>query len=546
MSKFYVFDLPAQILDGIQAFKVDFDTEEPASKTLLDQEPYHESDSSLSSVTSSSDDEDIYEVTQPPKGAFSVSVTQYNNEYEGNSFKEWQWVNRAHITGSPFVFFVNPTSSLIPDKKALSIYKSWFDQNEIVHNPVPELLSVQRNSELHSNNRKSAILLLGSGNFAGAIIDHQRLNHKTNFSDPLQNVKIIESKTFHRYTTRRKQGGAQSAKDNATGKANSAGSSIRRANERHLQEEIRSLLESWSPHLKDCYRIFIRAPGRSNRKLLVGYPNAPLGSEDSRIFTVPFSTSRPTLKECKSVWYQLTQASIVAEPEPPTIEAKINTSAKNVKETTTNKEVLSEVSPEEALTNRIVDLIRKSKLPALRALLLDEAEGNWNYALKPARKYIAFPTPLLYAAHFDKHTVVSALLSWGADLMIPTSTNLYIGDIAPKKTSETLQVIRKDMGESVFNWSKAKVGKPRSREEILSEQLQEKIRLKAELEAKEKEQEEQERKQKMERLIAKHGSGKLTGGLYEASRGLSEADLRQVERERRARAAESRLAKLNR
>jgi len=65
--------------------------------------------------------------------------------------------------------------------------------------------------------------MLGSGHFAGAIYD-------------CMSGQAIVHKTFHRYTTRRKQGGAQSTSDNSKGKAKSAGSALRRYNELALQQ----------------------------------------------------------------------------------------------------------------------------------------------------------------------------------------------------------------------------------------------------------------------------------------------------------------------
>lgn len=90
----------------------------------------------------------------------------------------------------------------------------------------------------------SALFMVGGGHFAGAIVSHQRLNvkgnaHKKDETLIEQAVNFLEHKTFHRYTTRRKQGGSQSAMDNAKGKANSAGSALRRYNESALKQIYR-------------------------------------------------------------------------------------------------------------------------------------------------------------------------------------------------------------------------------------------------------------------------------------------------------------------
>lgn len=537
MAKFYVFDLPSTVLEGIEPFKVDFDTEK------VDKEPESDSESeggSESDSESDRDDEtDIYAVAKPTgKTNFSLSVTQYNDDFVDESVESWRWANRAHITGSPYAYFSNPKCSQIPTDKVLAIYKSWFDQTQIVEDPVTAVTALPRNG-------KSAVLMVGSGHFAGAIIEHRRLKHKTNVSNPLQNVNVIVSKTFHRYTTRRKQGGAQSTKDNATGKANSAGSTIRRTNERMLQDEVRTLLANWAPQLRECYRIFVRAPGRANRQMLVGYPGSPVASDDERISRIPFATKRPTLDECKSVWYQLTQAEVVDIPKPAESakprDKEVKTKNNDAEGRQSVKKVVDEATPEEKLTLQIVDLIKRSKLPALRTLL--EKNGP-DFRLQPERRYVAFPTPLLYAAHLDKASCVTAILSWGADLMVRNGDGVYIGELAGPRAQQALQVARKAKGESAFNWNKAKVGKPMTREEIAAVEKQEKQRLSEERRLQEQAVEKREKKDRMEKLIRQHGTGKLTGGQYEASRGLSADDLRQVERERRARAAEARLARL--
>lgn len=53
---------------------------------------------------------------------------------------------------------------------------------------------------------------------------------------PQPEMQIIAHKTFHRYTTRRKQGGSQSVNDNAKGFAKSAGAQLRRYGEQALRE----------------------------------------------------------------------------------------------------------------------------------------------------------------------------------------------------------------------------------------------------------------------------------------------------------------------
>lgn len=547
MSRFYIFELPTNIIEDLKPFKLDF-----LNSSMTSNSNEHEFDSQSDSDSSSESDyidSSLSETeasnestkTKPAKNStFSSAVTKYIDGGDELSIEQWQWANQAHVTGTPFLYFSN--TSIFPHNKVLSMYKAWFDSNRLIDSPVKEVKNLPKEG-------KSCVLMVGSGNFAGAIIDHCKHHHKITISNPFANIIVLASKTFHRYTTRRKQGGAQSASDNARAKANSAGSTIRRANERMLQNEIKELLQSWAPLLKDCHRIFIRAAGRSNRQLLIGYPEAPIVKGDTRVVQLPFATGRPTLNECKSAWLRLTQTQVVDPPEPPLVPSASATKKESpapLKPNSKSPEPAKEISAEEPVSMKIADLIKRSKLPALKQLIEKEANGNFDFELQPASKFFLYPTPLLYAAHFDKHNVVSQLLKWGASPIKTNEQGQAVGDLAlpHQKTREALQMTRQALGEEKWDWKTAKVGPPLTKEQILQREMQEKLRIRRENEELSAAQERKEKSQRIERLISKHGSGKLTGGLHEASRGMSEDELKHVERERRARAAEARLSKM--
>ena len=136
-------------------------------------------------------------------------------------------------------------------------------------------------------------MMIGGGHFAAIIVSLIPKLVKNHQGQEERQVDVVASKTFHRYTTRRKQGGAQSANDSAHGNAQSAGSSLRRYNEAALQKEVRELLASWKDELERCELIFIRATGTTNRRTLFGYEGAVLKNNDSRIRGFPFTTRRP-------------------------------------------------------------------------------------------------------------------------------------------------------------------------------------------------------------------------------------------------------------
>ncbi|PWN22645.1 hypothetical protein BCV69DRAFT_93146 [Microstroma glucosiphilum] len=129
---------------------------------------------------------------------------------------------------------------------------------------------------------------------------------------------VLAHKAFHRYTTRRKQGGSQSAQD-ASGKfAKSAGAQLRRAGEVALVEEVRALLNlsGWRKLIGETERVYARAGGRAARGILWtwgGDVASPLEGPktDGRLRTVPFSTrNKATVGECLRVFAELAKVKI--------------------------------------------------------------------------------------------------------------------------------------------------------------------------------------------------------------------------------------------
>lgn len=122
--------------------------------------------------------------------------------------------------------------------------------------------------------RKWTLLAVGGGHFAGAVVSLVPQLHNRNGRIERELV-LLQSKTFHRYTTRRKQGGAQSANDQAKSKAKSAGAQIRRYNETMLTTEIRELLSSWKEDIASSELIFLRA-GKTSQRIFYDYEEAVL------------------------------------------------------------------------------------------------------------------------------------------------------------------------------------------------------------------------------------------------------------------------------
>ncbi|KAJ7918760.1 hypothetical protein B0H13DRAFT_1991605 [Mycena leptocephala] len=160
-----------------------------------------------------------------------------------------------------------------PPATQLGVYKALFNSGVHQSDYLAELKRMQ------TGGRTWAMFMVAGGHFAGAIPDTEVLNHKT----------------FHRYTTRRKQGGSQGLNDNAKGAAKSAGAQLRRYGEQLC--EINQC----------CERIWIRATG-TNRKIFIDYEGCVIEKGDGRLRTFPFPTRRPTQSELSRCLMELTRA----------------------------------------------------------------------------------------------------------------------------------------------------------------------------------------------------------------------------------------------
>ncbi|KAL4063165.1 hypothetical protein V8B97DRAFT_1955867 [Scleroderma yunnanense] len=167
--------------------------------------------------------------------------------------------------------------------------------------------------------RKWAMFMVAGGHFAGAIAQVSRppeeqeapvsVNARKKPPKPKPETQVLRHKTFHRYTTRRKQGGSQSINDNSKGAAISAGAMLRRYGEQALRDDIRNLLQDWADDIQDCERIWIRA-SVSNRRIFLDYDGCVINKGDDRLRTFPFPTRRPTQSELSRCLLELTQIKV--------------------------------------------------------------------------------------------------------------------------------------------------------------------------------------------------------------------------------------------
>lgn len=243
---------------------------------------------------------------------------------------------------------------------------------------LAELKASQLAPTAAPSDRKWLLLMFGGGHFAGMIVSLvPKLVHVGKGKEKAREAMVIKSKTFHRYTTRRKQGGSQAA----FGKANSIGAQIRMANEDALREEVRELLRDWSDEIAGCEAVFLRA-SKTNYKPFFDYEGAPLTRTDPRIRGYSFPTRRPTVKELLRSFDELTRvkvshltedalakmdadylASIAPRPKPVIAPPKPAAPKQIVARMTKEEEV------ERDRWERLVDMVKKGKVDVLAAFL---------------------------------------------------------------------------------------------------------------------------------------------------------------------------------
>ncbi|CCD22715.1 Vms1p NDAI_0A05600 [Naumovozyma dairenensis CBS 421] len=449
-------------------------------------------------------------------------------------------------TKSPQIYL---KSSLLQADDVFGIYKALFDSKSI-SSPLDTLF--RWNDDDAGITKISALFMVGGGHFAGAIVSHQRANIKgnakkqeTSFQE--QAVQFIEHKTFHRYTTRRKQGGSQSAMDNAKGKANSAGSTLRRYNEAALRTDIQNLLGTWAPYLSKCENIFLRASNVQDKQIFL--ENNNIKKDDERLKTFPFTTGRPTLGELRKSWCELTYLKKVPKPTP--IEVKKLTLNKQTNEDpkTMKHQDAKASSPQEKYTEELIALLKKGRAPLLIAYL-KKNKLDVNFLLEPTAKYISTPTLLHYAASHNLKQMVTILLSnMKADPCVKNQSGKTAWDMAKEENvRQSFQIARHSLGEEYTNWADAHVGDPLSREQVdkFNKEAEEAANNEAESIIR-KELDAAKERQRLE-LDKKRGVGNKLDpsgniNIKQNLNSLSPEQRQRLMREQRARAAEARLQK---
>ncbi|KAF8573751.1 hypothetical protein K439DRAFT_1624824 [Ramaria rubella] len=273
-----------------------------------------------------------------------------------------------------------------PPSTQIGVYNALFP----IRLPQASYLEVLKDMQRGGpHGRRWTMLMVAGGHFAGLVVQVRRPDDedveevsvgKKRRPKPKPEVEVLRHKTFHRYTTRRKQGGSQSVNDNAKGNAKSAGAQLRRYGEQALRDDIRGLMTDWIDDVSASEIIWIRA-SVSNKRIFYDYEEAVIKKGDERLRTFPFPTRRPTLAELTRCLNELTrvktshlsedallaqdEAYLASLPKPK----PIPTPAANV---ILPKPVIPQLSKEEEARrekwNRLIEMATKGRIGPFKDL----------------------------------------------------------------------------------------------------------------------------------------------------------------------------------
>ncbi|OXV12150.1 hypothetical protein Egran_00083 [Elaphomyces granulatus] len=473
-------------------------------------------------------------------------------------------------------------SSLLPKSTFLGVYRALFtdveqnDPDQLVESlrqkqlsPLRQRLSPAATREgLGSVSARSPhvfLCMVGGGHFAAMVVALAAEVQRRPGGVEERQARVLAHKTFHRYTTRRKQGGAQSTSDAARGAAHSAGSSLRRHNEAALEKEIRGLLLEWRGMIDEAELLFVRATGSTNRRTLFGpYDSQILRKNDSRLRGFPFSTRRATQAELMRCFKELTRVKTSRVEEAPLAVPDTGQPERIVRSPKpSSQQQKPQISEEDEAallhTSQIQALIRRSKAPALLSYISNNnISPSFTFYPSDSPQNHHSPTPLHLASSSNSTAIVLALLTKAKfDPTVVSREGKSPFDLArDRATRDSFRIARHELGESVWNWDAAHVPSPLSKAEVDSREERER-RAAEEAEA-------DRRKIEMEQLKIEDATntdsarnrrnlgGRTLGAIEktftekteEEMRGMTPEMRQKLERERRARAAEERIRRM--
>lgn len=552
-----------------------------------------ELDESISGSESSGSDSESEADGGNERGNKLNALVNKQLKLEDNDEEENFGKRRKRGAGKPPLLWFK--SNLLPSNTSLGIYRAIFSASEqqdsdlvqIVRNkqlsPLPQ--AVPRDSDggvplpQVRNSPHIFLCMIGGGHFAGMIVSLAPKYSRKQGGLEERQATVIAHKTFHRYTTRRKQGGSQSANDNAKGNAHSAGAGIRRYNEVALETEIRALLAEWKDLIKTSELLFVRATGTTNRRVLFGpYEGQVLRQDDPRNRGFPFSTRRATQAELMRCFVELTRVK-VSEVDEAALEAarlkaleedaQKEAAAAKVRAMPAKTAPARSAEDEAALlhTTQIEALIRRSKVPALLSYITANNLSP-DFLLYPtdSQAHYHAPTMLHLSGSINSPALITALLvKANADPTLTSREGKTAFEIAgDRSTRDAFRLARSSLGESKWPWDAAHIPEPLTKSEIDERNERERIeQLKEEESRREAEmarikEEEKRRTEERKRGIEERREKKMGKGRKveekplvtaeerreEETRGMTPEMRMRFEREKRARAAEERMRRL--
>lgn len=474
---------------------------------------------------------------------------------------------------APMLWFESP---LLPKNHFFGVYRAIFTNEQQKNtDAVAELRNKQLEPVTIPHPAKDGTLpeiaykgphiflcMIGGGHFAAMVVSlaPRQTKHNTPMN---REATVLAHKTFHRYTTRRKQGGSQSANDNAKGAAHSAGSTLRRYNEQALVDDVRDLLQGWKPLLDSCELMFIRATGITNRRTLYGpYDNQVLRHTDPRIRGFPFTTRRPTQNELMRCFIELTRLKVreidpakEVKPEPA---APVSATTSAAAAPKPSKPKLTEEEQSALLhTSQLQAFVRRSKLPALLSYLTSN-KLTADFALQPPESHHHTPRALHLAASQNAAPMVLGILTrGGADPTLRNAEGKTPFELAgDRATRDAFRVARSELGEARWDWEAARVPAAMSKAEADKRSRREQDEADSKEAERRKAEEERLKTEgpKVPEPRRQGGRGQVLGAAAvpktaqevreEEARGLTPEMRLRLDRERRARAAEERMKRL--
>jgi hypothetical protein len=247
--------------------------------TLEEQRNHYKSPEHADGIKRKQDAADLSDVSDD---------SEYDNEQDGDGADNQEELD-VHV-----IKFFNETKTT-----SFYVYKCiLYPPAKIEKYEETKVPSALRLLKLLDNTRTSkpywTFLLMSGGHFAGCVFNN------------LNGSKVEVHKTLHKYTVRKKQGGSQRSKDKAKS-IKSAGSSIRRQNEKKLDEEVTQLLKSWQKYIDNSSLIWMSAPG-FNRQTI--HSTRTFEAADQRVRVIPFPPKRPNYDAVLKIYAKLTSVTV--------------------------------------------------------------------------------------------------------------------------------------------------------------------------------------------------------------------------------------------